>query len=85
MKYYSEGKLFDTAEEAEAYELKIKEKEEAKKKKEEEKQKRVDELNELWNQYMEKADKFYKDYGYYAFDSMPLSLDLFNSLYKILH
>lgn len=64
MQYVVKGKVFDDEEEAKKYEEELKAKEEENKKKKEEKDQRFKELKDIEEEYVNKVNEFYKDYGY---------------------
>lgn len=66
MQYVVKGKVFAEEEEAKKYEKELEAKEIERKKKEDEKEKRIQELKEIEKEYVDKANKFYDDYGYYS-------------------
>lgn len=79
MQYVVKGKVFDDEKEAKKYEEELKAKEEENKKKKEEKDQRFKELKDIEEEYVNKVNEFYKDYGYIDINlsGLPNSFDSF--------
>lgn len=79
MQYVVKGRFFDDEEEAKKYEEELKTKEEENKKKKEAKDQRFKELKDIEEEYINKVNEFYKDYGYIDINlsGLPNSFDGF--------